>query len=63
MRPDGTPTKELDAFRQAMKPVRAMYADLHADEFGPLSLKAIRQWFIDQDFSRTHINHQVGRSS
>ena len=41
--PDGKSTSELDAYRQAMKPVREFYGPKPVTEFGPLSLKANRR--------------------
>jgi integrase len=58
---DGKPTKELDSYRQAMKPLRTFYGESLAANFGPSALKHIRQWMIEQDYARTHINHQVNR--
>jgi integrase len=60
-RPDGTPTKELDAYRQAMKPLRALYGHTSVVNFGAVALKTVRQNLIDRDLSRSHVNHQVNR--
>jgi integrase len=59
--PEGKPTKELDAYRQAMKPLRALYAKSSVEDFGPLALKTIRKGFINKGYARLHINHQIGR--
>ncbi len=37
-RPDGSPTSELDNFRQALRPLKALYADHPARAFGPRDL-------------------------
>jgi integrase len=39
-RPDGTPTSEAENFRQALRSLKTLYADLPAREFGPLKLEA-----------------------
>jgi integrase len=60
-RPDGSLTKELDAYRQAMKPVRALYGHTPVVDFGAVALKTVRQALIDRGLSRSHVNHQVNR--
>jgi len=37
---DGKPTSEPDTIRQALRPVRELYGDTQARDFGPLALKA-----------------------
>jgi len=58
---NGKPTNELNSFRQTMKPLRALYANTSVENFGPLSLKAIRQGFIGKGHARKSINQQIGR--
>jgi len=41
-KPDGTVTAELDCFRQALRPMVRLYADISAADFGPLSIAPIR---------------------
>src|SRR5262249_16677613 len=60
-RPDGSATKELDAYRQAMKPVRALYGHTAIADFGAIALKTVRQSFLDHGLSRSNINHQINR--
>jgi hypothetical protein len=38
---DGVPTSELACIRQAMRPLKESYGRSLADQFGPLSLKAV----------------------
>ena len=45
--PDGTPTKEISCYRDALRPLRRLYGHSVAAEFGPLALKAVRQAMID----------------
>jgi integrase len=59
--PDGSPSTEIDSFRYAMKPLRRLYGHTLADEFGPLALKVVRQAMIEQNWCRSHVNHQIGR--
>ena len=61
VRTDGTPSKEVDAYRQAAKPVRRLYGHCRTAEFGPMALKTVRQSLIDRALSRIHINHQTHR--
>jgi hypothetical protein len=60
-RPDGTPTSEVDNFRQALRPVKSLYGRSYANEFGPVALKALQQWMVRQDWCRTNINKQINR--
>lgn len=57
---DGSPTKELSVLKYALKPVRDLYADTPAVEFGPLALKAVRQHMVGSDLSRALINRRIG---
>jgi integrase len=58
---DGTPTTELDNFRQALRPLKALYGSTPARDFGPRSLTAVRQRMISLGWARTNINKQIGR--
>ena len=60
-KPDGTPTSELDNFRQALRPVRELYGLLPVKEFGPLKLKTVRKVMIEKGWCRTSINRVIGR--
>jgi hypothetical protein len=57
-RPDGTPTKELADIRLSCRPLKALYGDTTAKDFGPLALKALREsmvagnWMTDKQKSR-----------
>jgi integrase len=58
----GRPTKELAEMRYALRPVRELYGETPAREFGPLKLKAVRQRMIDGErLSRGVINQRVKR--
>jgi hypothetical protein len=45
---DGSPTGELDSFRVSVRPLKALYGETLARDFGPLALKALREKFIHQ---------------
>src|SRR5262249_47123206 len=46
-RPDGTPTSEVDGYRLSLRPLKHLYGHTPAREFGPQSLKAVRQLMVD----------------
>jgi len=58
---DGQPTKELVSMREALRPVRRLFGDTEAEQFGPKSLKLVREHMIDQGLSRKVINQRVNR--
>ena len=58
---NGRPTSEQHDIASAMRFVRLLYADKRVGEFGPLSLKAVRQKMIEADWARSTINRQVQR--
>jgi integrase len=58
---EGKPTKELENMKVATKPVRELYADTTAAEFGPKALAAVRQHMIGLGWCRTLINHNIDR--
>jgi len=55
------PSNEGAQIRLAMQPVVERYAHTLARDFGPLSLKAVRQVWIDAGLARRYINQRVGR--
>ena len=58
----GVPTGEGENVKYAMRSVRALYEHERASEFGPLALKAVRQYMIDQQkLSRGVINSRINR--
>jgi hypothetical protein len=58
---EGKPTKELDNMKTAIKPVRELYAEMPATEFGPRALAAVRQHMIGLNGCRSLVNHQIDR--
>lgn len=61
VRPDGTPSGELDNLRDALKPLRHLYGYTPAEQFGPLALRAVRDRMIADGLSRTTINARINR--
>lgn len=57
---DGSPTREIEGIRFALRPVRQLYGSAPAANFGPKSLKAVRQHMVDADLSRGVTNRRVG---
>ena len=60
-RPDGTPTNEPATLRMALRPLRQLYGNTPAGDFGPLALKAVRQCMIDCKWCRGTVNNMVMR--
>lgn len=59
---DDEPTKEFTEMGIALRPVRLLYGDSLASDFGPLKLKAVREHMIDvMDLSRGVINTRINR--
>jgi integrase len=58
---DGKPTKELGCLRDAIRPLRQLYGRTLAADFGPKSLKALRQHLIEQDLCRNVVNRRISR--
>ena len=59
--PDGTPSEELGNIKGALRPLRALYADSPARDFGPLALRAVRDEMVRSGLARTSINSRVNR--
>ena len=57
---NGQPTKQLDRIKRALTPVKALYGDMLAKDFGPLALKTVREWMIKRDWTRGFINSCTG---
>jgi len=57
----GKPTSELAAIRCAVRSLKRLYGPVPAVEFGPVSLKALREHWITEGHARRTINQNVGR--
>lgn len=53
--------KEHDHMRAVVKAMKATHGGTHLCDFGPIALKEVRRAMIESDWSRQHINRQVGR--
>src|SRR5262245_7971770 len=58
---DGSPTGELQVFKQAVRPLRRLYGKTLATEFSPLALESVRAEMIKMKWNRSVINKQIGR--
>jgi hypothetical protein len=58
---DGQPTGEQHALHSALKPLVNLYGPTQAVEFGPLQLKAVREFMIKEKLSRRLINQRINR--
>jgi len=56
---DGTPTLELDKLAQSIMPLKTLYGETDAADFGPVALKAVRQKMIDAGLARTTVNQRI----
>jgi hypothetical protein len=53
---DGSPSRELEHFECALRPVLDLYGDTLAAEFGPVALKAVRQHLIGKRRYRVRLS-------
>jgi len=66
-RPDGTPTKEVDEYKQVLRIARRLYGHTPAREFGPVALQTVRAEMVRPaadgglGWCRSRTNKQVGR--
>jgi integrase len=59
-RKDNAPTRELNNIKDAVRPLLDLYEFTEADQFGPLSLAALRQHVVDEgNWARTTINSRI----
>lgn len=58
--PDGKPGREMQSIGYAIKPLKRMYGESCASSFGPVALKAVRQWMIDNSLCRGVVNQRIG---
>lgn len=53
--------KELEQFRLALRPLKGLYANTPATDFGPRALKTVQQRMIEIGWCRPYVNKQVNR--
>jgi integrase len=58
---DGTTSEELGNIKAALRPLRSLYGDTPARDFGPLALRAVRDSMIGTGLARTSVNARVDR--
>lgn len=58
---NGTQTGEVDCLRFSMRPIVELHGRTRVGDFGPLSLKAVRERMIAQGLARGTINSRVNR--
>ncbi|QDV63054.1 site-specific integrase [Crateriforma conspicua] len=58
---DGKPTQEQTILKSVLRPLRRLYGDTPATDFGPLALEVIRDQWIKAGHSRGTINRNVRR--
>jgi integrase len=59
--PDGNPTLELDNYKYALRPLKALYGHTPVADLDQRALKAIRQRMIDDGLARGNINSRIGK--
>lgn len=57
----GEVAAEFENYVTALGPLRKLYGDTNAAEFGPLALKAVRESMIAMGWARTTVNRQIAR--
>jgi integrase len=60
-RSDGRPTREIDNFRDALRPLLALYGSTSAAEFGPLALRSVQDEMVRSGLARTTVNARINR--
>lgn len=58
---DGEQTKHVYSVRSSLRWLNRLYASVKVDEFGPLSLRALQEAMIAENFARTYINDTIDR--
>jgi integrase len=56
---NGKPTTEPGNIRTALRPLRKLFGDLPARDFGPRKLQCVRQAMIDSGLCRNEVNKRV----
>src|ERR1700683_3492430 len=58
---EGKPTRELENLKDALRPLRKLYGNTEAAQFGPLALRTVREDMIAAGLCRRTINTRIGR--
>lgn len=59
--PEGIPTGELDSIKRALRPLKDLYADTLATEFGPRALAVVREQMVTAKLCRSLVNKRIDR--
>jgi integrase len=57
---NGEPTSQQERVQRSLKPLKELYGHTMAKLFGPLALKAVREWMVRAGWTRGHVNSCVG---
>jgi integrase len=55
------PSREIEGITLALRPLKEKYGHTLAADFGPLSLRAVRDSWVRAGLARKHINSRVGK--
>jgi integrase len=55
------PSREIEGITLALRPLKEQYAHTLASDFGPLSLRAVRDGWVKAGLARRHVNSRVGK--
>jgi integrase len=55
------PSREIEGITLALRPLKEQYGHTLAADFGPLSLRAVRDGWVRAGLARKHINARVGK--
>ena len=58
---NGKPTSQLGLIKRSLKPLRELYGNEAAADFGPTKLKAVRETFVAKGFTRNTCNENTAR--
>lgn len=58
---NGKPTDELPGLKIALQLLRSTYGNATIDQFGPLSLVALQNKFVERGNCRRYVNQNIGR--
>lgn len=58
---NGVPTSEIHILKSVIRPLKQLYGMTPAKDFGPLTLKAVRQKMVEVGWCRTTINAGMSR--
>jgi len=58
---DGTPTRTADHFRMALRPLVQKHGPTQIADFGPRTLKAVRDTMVSAGHCRNYVNSMIGK--